>query len=75
MDQRNAVMAIATTFLLSLSNHTLAQDMMGLDITSDAFTKSETTRAAIEEDIAKLRVVQGSQYGSHSDGVCVAQGS
>jgi BTB/POZ domain-containing protein KCTD9 len=34
---------------------TLAQDMTGLDTTSDAFTKSEMTRADIEAAIAKLQ--------------------
>ena len=32
----------------------LAQDMMGLDVTSDAFTKSEMTRADIERALAAL---------------------
>lgn len=32
-----------------------AQDMTGLDVTSDAFTKSEMTRSQIEKAISELR--------------------
>jgi hypothetical protein len=41
-------------FSLLAPTEALTQDMMGLDVTSDAFTKSEMTRADIEKSISTL---------------------
>ena len=48
----NSPLALLISSLVAFSSFgsamVLAQDMMGLDVTSDAFTKSEMTRADIE---------------------------
>jgi uncharacterized protein YjbI with pentapeptide repeats len=48
--------AFSMLLLLCGATRTLAQDMTGLDTTSDAFTKAEMTRLEIESAIAKLPV-------------------
>ena len=54
----NSPGALLISSLLAFSSFgsaiVLAQDMMGLDVTSDAFTKSEMTRADIERALAAL---------------------
>ncbi len=54
MSNRNFVSGLATAAFLVAALPAVAQDRMGLDVTSDAFTKSETGRAAIEADLANL---------------------
>jgi hypothetical protein len=49
---RRCILAVALTLLVPASSN--AQDMMGLDATSDAFTKSEITRESIVESLAQL---------------------
>ena len=49
---RYLALAVALTLLGPVSPG--AQDMRGLDVTSDAFTKSEMTRESIVESLAKL---------------------
>ena len=54
----NSPVALLISSLLAFSSFgsatVLAQDMMGLDVTSDAFTKSEMTRTDIERALADL---------------------
>ena len=54
----NNPLALLISSLLAFSSFgsamVLAQNMMGLDVTSDAFTKSEMTRADIERALAAL---------------------
>ena len=40
---------------LAVAKRADAQDLMGLDVTSDAFTKADTTRAAIEAELKALK--------------------
>ena len=48
------VVAMLASLTLAGVSPSYAQDMMGLDVTSDAFTKSEMTRPDIEAGIAAL---------------------
>ena len=55
MPRKMRVSFAATVLMLVFSIASGAQDLMGLDVTSDAFTKADTTRASIEADLAKLK--------------------
>jgi uncharacterized protein YjbI with pentapeptide repeats len=54
----NSLLALLISSFVAFSSFgsamAFAQDMMGLDVTSDAFTKSEMTRADIERALAAL---------------------
>lgn len=45
---------LALLFTIMMAGETQAQNMMGLDVTSDAFTKATMTRSELEAAIAKL---------------------